>query len=116
MSSSFVSQRRFFDNKYYPRGFARSGDFTRTEAQLLENHGDALLALETGLRQPMTAEEHQFLAVCQGLRQPSSPLERLWSKYRLQLGRKGKLYTASNDWARNRNFPSFGDGADSDDD
>ncbi|WP_341502300.1 DUF413 domain-containing protein [Gallaecimonas sp. GXIMD4217] len=115
MSNSFVSQKRFCDHKHYPRGFARSGDFTRTEAELLEMHGEALLALETGLREPATAEEHQFLAVCQGVRQPSSSLEKLWSKYRQVLGRKHKLFTASNDWVSSRSTVVYDDADDSDD-
>ena len=39
MAESFVSQQRFFDNKNYPRGFSRHGDFTIKEAQILEKYG-----------------------------------------------------------------------------
>lgn len=41
MAESFTTTNRFFDNKNYPRGFSRHGDFTIKEAQLLERHGYA---------------------------------------------------------------------------
>ena len=41
MAESFTTTNRFFDNKHYPRGFSRHGDFTIKEAQLLERHGYA---------------------------------------------------------------------------
>ena len=37
MAESFTTTNRFFDNKNYPRGFSRHGDFTIKEAQLLES-------------------------------------------------------------------------------
>ena len=36
MAESFTTTNRFFDNKNYPRGFSRHGDFTIKEAQLLD--------------------------------------------------------------------------------
>lgn len=39
MAESFTTTNRYFDNKHYPRGFSRHGDFTIKEAQLLERHG-----------------------------------------------------------------------------
>lgn len=41
MAESFTTTNRYFDNKHYPRGFSRHGDFTIKEAQLLERHGYA---------------------------------------------------------------------------
>ncbi|MFP1461867.1 DUF413 domain-containing protein [Escherichia coli] len=38
---TFTTTNRYFDNKHYPRGFSRHGDFTIKEAQLLERHGSA---------------------------------------------------------------------------
>ncbi|STJ14387.1 protein YifE [Escherichia coli] len=35
MAESFTTTNRYFDNKHYPRGFSRHGDFTIKEAQLL---------------------------------------------------------------------------------
>lgn len=70
MAESFTTTNRFFDNKHYPRGFARHGDFTIKEAQLLERHGFAFNELDLGKREPGTEEEVQFVAVCRGVREP----------------------------------------------
>ena len=35
MAESFSVTRRYFDDKNYPRGFSRHGDFTIREAQTL---------------------------------------------------------------------------------
>ena len=37
MAASFSVTRRFFDDKNYPRGFSRHGDYTIKESQVLEN-------------------------------------------------------------------------------
>ena len=66
MAESFSVTRRFFDDKNYPRGFARHGDYTIREAQTLEQFGQACLALESGERSPVTAEEERFVAVMKG--------------------------------------------------
>ena len=54
MAESFSVTRRYFDDKNYPRGFSRHGDFTIREAQTLEQFGQACLALELGERKPVT--------------------------------------------------------------
>ena len=54
MAESFTTTNRYFDNKYYPRGFSRHGDFTIKEAQLLERHGYAFNELDLGKREPVT--------------------------------------------------------------
>ena len=50
MAESFTTTNRYFDNKHYPRGFSRHGDFTIKEAQLLERHGYAFNELDLGKR------------------------------------------------------------------
>ncbi len=67
MAESFTTTNRFFDNKNYPRGFSRHGDFTIKEAQLLERHGYAFNELELGKREPVTEDEKQFVSVCRGV-------------------------------------------------
>ncbi len=57
MAESFTTTNRYFDNKHYPRGFSRHGDFTIKEAQLLERHGHAFNDLDLGKREPVTEEE-----------------------------------------------------------
>ena len=38
-AASFSVTRRFFDDKNYPRGFSRHGDYTIKESQVLEQYG-----------------------------------------------------------------------------
>ena len=80
MAESFTTTNRFFDNKHYPRGFSRHGDFTIKEAQLLERHGYAFNELDLGKREPATEDEKQFVSVCRGEREPQSEAERVWIK------------------------------------
>ncbi|MFP1727072.1 DUF413 domain-containing protein [Lonsdalea quercina] len=95
MAESFSTTSRFFDNKFYPRGFSRHGDFTIKEAQLLECHGHALNELDIGKRQPITDEEIQFLAVCHGERKPETELEKIWIKYTTRVRRPKRFHTLS---------------------
>lgn len=61
MAESFSVTRRFFDDKNYPRGFSRHGDYTIKESQVLEQYGQAFKALESGEREPVTKEEKTLL-------------------------------------------------------
>ena len=51
-----------FDDKNYPRGFSRHGDYTIKESQALEQYGQAFKALDSGERKPATKEEKEFVA------------------------------------------------------
>ena len=95
MADSFITTNRFFDNKHYPRGFSRHGDFTIKEAQLLERHGYAFNELDLGKRQPVTEEEQLFVAVCRGEREPVSAEEKVWSKYVTRTRRPKRFHTLS---------------------
>ncbi|AGH37568.1 YifE like protein [Bibersteinia trehalosi USDA-ARS-USMARC-188] len=97
MAESFSVTRRFFDDKNYPRGFARHGDYTIRESQNLEQFGQACLALESGERQPATAEEEQFVAVVKGERVAETALEKVWIKYRTLTSKSKRIYTLSGD-------------------
>lgn len=97
MAESFSVTRRFFDDKNYPRGFSRHGDYTIRESELLEQFGQACLALETEERKPKTAEEKQFVAVMKGEKQPETSLEKVWVKYRNLTSRVKRIYTLSGD-------------------
>lgn len=77
----FVANRRFFDDKKYPRGFARSGDFTIKEATLLEQHGEAMKSLHDGKQTANGDIESQFVAVCRGEREAENDYEKVWLKY-----------------------------------
>ncbi|WP_416821397.1 DUF413 domain-containing protein [Cronobacter sakazakii] len=95
MAESFTTTNRFFDNKYYPRGFSRHGDFTIKEAQLLERHGYAFNELDLGKSEPVNAEEKQFVEVCRGIREPATEAERVWSKYMTRIKRPKRFHTLS---------------------
>lgn len=95
MAESFTTTNRFFDNKFYPRGFSRHGDFTIKEAQLLERYGFAFNELDLGKREPVTPEETQFVDVCRGQRAPTTEAERVWSKYTARIKRPRRFHTLS---------------------
>lgn len=95
MAESFSVTRRFFDDKNYPRGFARHGDYTIKEAQVLEQYGQAFRALELGERKAKTAEEKAFVSFCKGKRAAESFFEKTWQKYRTLTSTNKRLYTLS---------------------
>lgn len=78
---SFKANRKFYDDRNYPRGLSRSGDFTLSEARILENHGIALQELMSGKRQAETEEEKNFLLVCEGEAEATTTIEKAWKKY-----------------------------------
>ncbi|MFC0179282.1 DUF413 domain-containing protein [Thorsellia kenyensis] len=95
MADSFTSPRRFTDNKNYPRGLSRHGDYTIKEAQLLEKYGNALLELESGSRKPETTEEKQFVAVCEGKQAAVTDIEKVWMKYIQKTRQPKRFHTLS---------------------
>lgn len=95
MAESFSVTRRYFDDKNYPRGFARHGDYTIRESQTLEQYGQACLALESGERKPATAEEKRFVAVMKGKEIAETVIEKAWLKYRSLTGASKRIYTLS---------------------
>jgi len=78
---SFVSHKKFYGEEHFPYGIARSGEFTRKQASLLEDHGTAYYELHHGLRTPSTVEEKAFLKVCTGEKAAQTPHELAWQRY-----------------------------------
>jgi len=78
---SFNVDRNFYDDRNYPRGMKRSGDFSLAEAELLEEYGVALIALSSGVRLPITEEEQHFVEVCRGNTIVGNTIEKAWLKY-----------------------------------
>ena len=103
MINGFVKTHPYFDDKNFPRGFARSGEFTIPQVDILESLGRTLLALENGVRKPETPEEKQFIAVCKGLSGEQTVIERTWKKYR-QLTTKSGAGTAFGRGASSEDF------------
>lgn len=97
-------KKRFFDNVKFPRGFAKSGDFTLAEEELLITYGDTMLGLESGDLLPESAEEAHFIKAIENPVKAKSKLERVWLKY-TQLARGRKRFHTLN----GRNKPEAGD-------
>ena len=79
--ASFKSCRKFYDDRNYPRGMSRSGDYTLAEVQVLEQYGVALSELSSGKRTPINEEEQHFVEVCAGKAEPENKIEQVWLKY-----------------------------------
>jgi uncharacterized protein YifE (UPF0438 family) len=94
-TKSFDTAKKFFDDANFPRGFHRSGDFTRQQADILENMGDALKALHEGTRGAQTDEETRFVEFCRDKLEPLNAVERAWASYCKALARKQIYFTAS---------------------
>lgn len=87
--------KRFYDDKAFPRGFAKSGNFTIMEEELLINYGDTLYGLEQGNIEPENSEEKHFLKALKDPKKANSKLETTWLKYiKYSRGRKN-FYTLS---------------------
>lgn len=78
---SFDTSRKFYDDKNYPRGMSRSGEYSISEVQLLEKYGVALSGISNGEITPVTNEEKQFKNVCQGKQEAKTSIEKAWMKY-----------------------------------
>ncbi|MCW8335802.1 DUF413 domain-containing protein [Vibrio sp. SCSIO 43135] len=88
-------KKRFYDNTKFPRGFAKSGDFTLAEEEILTLYGDTMFALEMGDITPENAEEKHFLKVLSHPHKAKTKLERVWLKY-IQLARGRKRFHTLN--------------------
>ncbi|MXP67140.1 DUF413 domain-containing protein [Pantoea sp. Aalb] len=106
---SFITTNRFFDNKHYPRGFSRHGDFTIKEAQILERYGYAFNELALSKREPITDEERSFIEVCRGLREPQTEAERVWMKYITRINHPRRFHTLSGGKPNTDSIEDFND-------
>ncbi|ABC28280.1 uncharacterized protein conserved in bacteria [Hahella chejuensis KCTC 2396] len=89
----FASSKVFYDTKHFPRGFSRSGFFSKKEADMLERSGYALQELTNGNRKPATPAEEQLLTVLRGERAPGTDIEKVWIKYLKHIRTKRVSYT-----------------------
>ena len=84
-----MGEKPFYDNKAFHRGFAKSGNFTIVEEELLIHYGHTLEGLESGNLQPESSDEQSFLSVLTAPETAQSKLEKVWLKYiKLARGRK----------------------------
>ncbi|GGY39915.1 hypothetical protein GCM10011297_11540 [Bacterioplanes sanyensis] len=89
----FAHRKRFYDDANFPHGFARSGDFTREQADLLERYGVRLCELGDGAEAESECE-HQFQAVVRGERIAQTAIEKAWQQYQRALQRRQDYYRA----------------------
>ena len=90
-----IGEKRFFDNKAFPRGFGKSGNFTVIEDELLSMYGQTLLALELGELGPENAEEKHFLKMLHNPGKAKSKIEQTWLKY-IKLSRGRRMFHTLN--------------------
>lgn len=93
--AEFTCNRAFYDNKHYPRGFSRSGDFSLKEAQVLTRYGSLLNSLMEGKVAPANEYQSHFVQVTRGEAAPEHPLEKLWLKYLDKVSRPIVRYSCS---------------------
>ncbi len=80
-TSSFACNSKFYAQEHFPYGLSRSGEFTREQVSLLENHGRAYQALCDGSREANTEEERGFILVCRGEKAANSSHEKAWLRF-----------------------------------
>ncbi len=84
-----VGTKPFYDNNKFKRGFAKSGDFTIAEENILIRYGDTLRQLTDGSLLPESDQENQLIRVLSGDAEAESKLEKTWQKYqKLAFGRR----------------------------
>lgn len=83
-SSTGLNKTELFpycDDMHFPHGFARSGYFTKIEAEILTSYGRHLRELWTEETLPESEVEEKFVAVCQGSLAAESEIEKTWLAY-----------------------------------
>jgi len=91
-SDIFLSERKFFDDKNFPYGFHRSGDFTIAEADLLSRYGVTMKKLVNGELQPSRPEQERFIQVIKGREEPRYAEESIYLKYMRLIAEKEKTF------------------------
>ena len=78
---AFETGKKFFDDKNFPYGISKSGQFNIKQAVLLEKHGNAYKSLYLDKMLPRCIKEQNFVNYFSGL--DSSPDEHtvVWARY-----------------------------------
>jgi uncharacterized protein YifE (UPF0438 family) len=71
----------YYDDMHFPYGFARSGYFTKKQAEILTSYGRHLRELWTEEILPKNKVEKNFVTVCQGKLAAVSEIEKTWLAY-----------------------------------
>ncbi len=94
--SSFSSNKKFHEEKHFPYGIARSGEFNKSQATLLETYGVAYQELHSGVRKPVNKEEIDFVSVCLGNKKANTQHEIAWMRYCQKIEERKTLPTLRN--------------------
>ncbi|RIY33251.1 hypothetical protein CJP74_02160 [Psittacicella melopsittaci] len=95
METGFIREKKYYDDKNYPHGFSRSGDYTIHESEVLEDFGTRLSALATGKAQPQTDLEKHFVDVVanpEDFAGELSFIEKTWLKYQRLITEVKRVY------------------------
>ena len=92
-TNGFLASSEYYDDKHFPRGFKRSGDFTIPESNILSTFGLRLSQLEASKVEPQTDVEAKFVYMCQHNLRPESDVERVWAKYKNLITTGKPLFT-----------------------
>lgn len=111
---SFVSDKRFNDFQHFPRGIRRSGQFTVSEANILEQCGQAMLELYQGKRTPADDVEQAFLTSVLANDNGANPHAKVWFKYLKVIGprRVHRLCTSGGNAADDAGFETVDESID----
>lgn len=93
LDQSLVSGKSFRDDKNFPHGFSRSGNFSRNESDLLTRGGSTASALVEGKLDATSPAQAQLLSVCRGERDAETEFERVWLKYVDAVGSKRCVFS-----------------------
>ncbi|AQS39430.1 hypothetical protein Sps_04329 [Shewanella psychrophila] len=99
-------QKSFIDDVNFPRGFRKSGDFTLLEAETLSLYGDTMGALESGVLEPLTLEENNFVKMLKHPHKAKTKLELVWMKY-IKLSREPRRFHSLNSSSHKRPIEDF---------
>lgn len=95
--------KRFYDDKRYPYGFSRSGDFTKQEADILESKGAYFKALEEGVVTDLDEEDVRVIKVLRGELQAQNLDEKTWLKY-LTCPKRSQIWIIEREKKENRSI------------
>jgi len=71
----------FYDDFHFPRGFSRSGYFSKMQADVLSTYGRRLCALWKEEEKAETPAEIEFVNFCKGQKEATSDYEKAWRSY-----------------------------------
>lgn len=109
--NSFLSDSDFYDVINFRHGFARSGMFTKSEAEILRRCGHAIKRLANGSVRPEDEVQESMLRVLDGVQEPSNEVEKAWVKYLLMINTKVPKFSGLSSKGAGIDYSEPSDGA-----